>query len=61
MKTDALVLFVILIVILVIVCPFITIWAINTLFNTNIPMNIWTYMATLWLSGLVAGAGVSRK
>jgi hypothetical protein len=61
MKTDMFIWFLIFIVILVIVCPFITIWAVNTLFHTNIPMNIWTYLATLWLTGLVTGGAGVRK
>jgi hypothetical protein len=61
MKTDMFVWFLTFIVILVIVCPFITIWAVNTLFNTNIPMNIWTYLATLWLTGLVTGSSGIRS
>ena len=62
MKTNLLLFFYILFIIVVlIVSPLITIWSINTLFHTNIPTNVWTYLASFWLTGIVAsGAGVSK-
>jgi len=41
---------------IVLVSPVITIWSLNTLFNTNIETNVLTYLATLWLTGLIAGS-----
>lgn len=46
---------------LVFLSPFITIWSVNTLFGNSIPINLWTYLATLWLTGLVAGSSVRSK
>ena len=52
---------ILLVVVLLFLSPFISIWSINTLFNTNIQTNLWTYLAALWLTGLVAGSGVRSK
>jgi len=52
---------VLLVVVLLFLSPFISIWSLNTLFNTNIQTNLWTYLAALWLTGLVAGNGVRSK
>ena len=52
---------IVLVLIFVALSPFITIWSLNTLFYTPIPINIWTYLATLWLTGLIAGSGVRSK
>jgi len=63
MKADILsfVLFVLLVVLILGISPLITIWSINTLFHTNIPINLYTYFASLWLTGLVAGGSGVRK
>lgn len=52
---------ILLVVALLFLSPFISIWSINTLFGTNIPTNLWTYLAALWLTGLVAGTKVGSK
>lgn len=52
---------ILLVVVLLFLSPFISIWSINTLFHTNIPINLWTYLAVLWLTGLVAGTKVGSK
>lgn len=54
-------LLVLVIAILVIVSPIVTIWSLNTLFHTAIEYTILTYLAALWLTGLVAGSGVKSK
>ena len=46
----------ILIIILVIVSPIFSIWALNTLFSLAIPTTIWTYLAMLWLHILIGGS-----
>ena len=46
---------------IVLVSPVITIWALNTLFNTHIETNVLTYLATLWLTGLIAGNNLKSK
>lgn len=50
-----------LVVVVLFLSPFISIWSINTLFNTSIQTNLWTYLAALWLTGLVAGGTGVRK
>ena len=51
----------ILIVILLLVSPIFTIWALNTLFPIlAIPMNIWTWLAVCWLHVVIAGASYKR-
>lgn len=52
---------VLLVSVLLFLSPFISIWSLNTLFNTNIQTNLYTYLAALWLTGLVAGSGVRSK
>jgi hypothetical protein len=39
-----------LLVAFIIFAPFITIWALNTLFNLGIAFNFYTWAAILWLS-----------
>lgn len=52
----------ILIVVLLLVSPIFTIWALNTLFPVlAIPMNIWTWLAVLWLHIVIGSASYSKK
>lgn len=52
----------ILIVVLLLVSPIFTIWALNTLFPIlAIPMNIWTWLAVLWLHIIISSASYSKK
>ena len=50
-----------LLIAIAIVSPLITIWSLNTLFHTSIEYSMWTYLAALWVTGLVAGNGVRSK
>lgn len=51
-----------LILVLLFVSPILTIWALNTLFPVlAIPTNIWTYLATLWLSLQILASKVSKS
>jgi len=59
MKTAVVVLFAVLILVMIGVGPFITIWCLNTLFTTSIPFNIWTWLSVFWLS-MVAN-GIARS
>jgi len=52
-------LFVVMVIILL--SPIVTIWSLNTLFHTTIEYTMWTYLASLWLTGIVAGGAVTRK
>ena len=63
MKTDLIsfVLLLLLVVLLLGISPLITIWSVNTLFHTDIPINLYTYSASLWLTGLVAGGSGVKK
>jgi hypothetical protein len=51
----------ILFLILLCLSPFITIWSLNTVFDLSIQTNVWSYLATLWLTGLVAGGNIGKK
>lgn len=55
MKTAVVVLFAVLILVMIGVGPFITIWCLNTLFTTGIPFNIWTWLSVFWLSMVANG------
>jgi len=51
---------------LVIVCPFITIWALNTLFagvlfSMPIPVTIYTWVAVMWITMVLAAGRISLK
>lgn len=46
----------ILIVVLFVFTPIFSIWAVNTLFSTVIPITFWTWLSALWL-GSVLGSG----
>jgi len=37
----------------ILVGPIISIWALNTLFNTGITLTIWTWLAAFWFQFLV--------
>lgn len=49
-----------LVIILVFVSPFLSIWALNTIFSLAIPTNVWTWLAVFWLH-IVIGAKASYK
>ena len=52
----------ILILVLLLVSPIFTIWALNTLFPVlAIPMNIWTWLAVIWLHIVIGSASYSKK
>lgn len=46
--------------ILLLLSPFLTIWGLNTLFETEIEHSIWTYLA-VWAILLVWKSGDARK
>ena len=55
-------LFLILVVLLVVVGPLLTIWALNTLFPVlAIPYSVETWFATVIIGGIIRGDGVSFK
>jgi len=56
MKTSSIILFGLFVLAIVIVSPFITIWALNTVFpSLAIPLTIWTYLAVVWLHTVAVG------
>lgn len=61
MKTDILTILVLIPVLIgiVIVSPFITIWSLNTLFALGIGYTIWTWLAMVWLSMVTFGGIIS--
>lgn len=60
MNTYTLALIGLLVIVLIIVSPFLSIWALNTLFSLTIPTNIWSWLAVCWLH-IVIGGSVSYK
>ncbi len=52
---------IILAIALLLVSPFITIWAMNTLFSMQIQYSIATYFAALWLTGIIAMKSSGRS
>lgn len=43
------ILWALLILVLIIISPIISIWALNTLFKLNIEFSFWTWLAVAWL------------
>lgn len=58
MKSNAIVLLLVLAVVLIIFAPLATIWSLNTLFGLGIAYTFWTWLAMAWLSTVTFG-GVS--
>lgn len=57
---------VILVIVLVALVPVASIWALNTLFvgalfTAEIPLNIWTYIAMLWITLMIGSIGKSNS
>ena len=52
---------VVLIIAVVIFGPMLTIWALNTLTGADIPINLATWFATLWLCSILASSSRSSK
>jgi hypothetical protein len=46
-------LLIILLLVMIIIGPFLTIWSLNTLFATGIPYTIWTWLAILWIQAII--------
>lgn len=49
-----------LIVVLTVVGPFISIWALNTLFKVGIEYSVWSWLAVMWLQ-LIFVAKISKS
>ena len=61
MKTSSIVLIVLFVLALIFVSPILTIWALNTVFpSLAIPLNIWTWLAVVWLHTVLLGASYKR-
>ncbi len=61
MNTSSIILLGLFILVLVIVSPIATIWALNTVFpSLAIPLNIWTWLAVAWLHTIAVGASYKR-
>ena len=50
---------ILLIVVLITIGPFITIWALNTLFGLGIAFNFFTWAAVVWLTGVLSAVSSS--
>ena len=51
---------VVFVVLLIAVGPFISIWALNTLFGLGIAYNFWTWLAMIWV-GIFLNARIGQK
>jgi hypothetical protein len=61
MTGSAVVLIFVIAILLIIFGPFLSIWAVNTLFGLTIPFTLKTWFAALVLGGLVSGRAGSRS
>lgn len=52
--------FVLFLIVLVLIGPLISIWALNTLFGLGIAYTFWTWLAMAWI-GLVINGNIGRK
>ena len=59
--TDAVVWIFVIAILLIIFGPFLSIWAVNTLFGLTIPFTLKTWFAAIVLGGLVSGRASSSK
>ena len=59
--TDSAVWIFVIAILLIIFGPFLSIWAVNTLFGLTIPFTLKTWFAALVLGGLVSGRASSNK
>lgn len=42
--------------------PFVTIWSLNTLFpSLAIPYDFWTWLAMVWINGMVIGRSAIKR
>jgi len=48
--------FILLLLAIIILAPFLTIYALNAVFNLGIAYTFWTWLGVLWLQGLLGGA-----
>ena len=56
MRDPALVFAVVVVVVgILILAPFVTIWSLNTLFSVGIEYTLWTWLAAVWLSMVTFG------
>jgi hypothetical protein len=58
--TTTFVVLIVLAVVVAILAPFGTIWAINTLFATKIAYTFWTWLAMFWLQGFFISMKASK-
>lgn len=56
---DKIILWLILLIVVTVLFPFLTIWSLNTLFSLAIPFNIETWAAVILLGMFIKGNGVS--
>lgn len=61
MKTSTRISLIVLIVALLLLAPFATIWSLNTLFGLGIAYSFWTWLAVVWLVGILGGTSATGK
>jgi len=59
MKNLEIGLLIIVLIALIVIGPFVTIWSLNTLFGLSIDYTFWTWLAVVWLSLVTFGSIVS--
>jgi len=59
MKNLGIGLLIIVLIALIVIGPFVTIWSLNTLFGLSIDYTFWTWLAVVWLSLVTFGSIVS--
>lgn len=55
------VVWVILVLVALIFAPLVSLWALNTLFSSNIAFNFWTWLASLWIGSFLSGVKLISK
>ncbi|MBU8921720.1 MAG: hypothetical protein KOO63_07855 [Bacteroidales bacterium] len=54
--TDSILALVVVVIVAIIFTPMFTIWAINALFSLNIELTLGTWLAALWVNGILYGS-----
>ncbi|MAG26118.1 hypothetical protein CMI47_11170 [Candidatus Pacearchaeota archaeon] len=49
------------VIVMVIFAPIFSIWAVNLLFGTQIPVTFWTWLSALWITHIVHGSSSSSS
>ena len=53
--------FIVLVLIFVLIGPWFTMLALNTLFGLSIPVTVWTWLSAFWLSALIGTSAINSN